>query len=77
VTDTGIDEFLMDRGVVDRYKAVCLEKIEEFVEEVVRICANEPEEILDIVLVERSKVATMVTVNRDRPEFRPPHSGLN
>jgi hypothetical protein len=37
---SGSFEFLMDSGVVDRNKVICLEEVEQFIKEVVEICVK-------------------------------------
>jgi hypothetical protein len=50
-------KFSMDSGVVDRNKLICLEEVEQFIKEVVRIVVYKYKKIMDIIIIENSRSA--------------------
>jgi len=64
----------MYRSVVNRDEAIGLEKIEEFVEKVIRIVADKLEEVLDVVTIEATDTTTSLGYIIDNIAGRTPQA---
>ena len=49
-------ELLIDSSIVDRDEAIGLQKMEEFIKEVIRVFLDEAQQVLNIVMVKSSRV---------------------
>jgi hypothetical protein len=56
-TDSMPFELLIDSGIMNRDEAIGLQKIEEFIKEVIRVFLDEVQQVLDIIVVKGLKAA--------------------
>jgi hypothetical protein len=50
-------ELSIDSGIMNRDEAIGLQKIEEFIKEVIRVFLDEVQQVLDIIVVKGLKAA--------------------
>ena len=54
-TNSMLFKLLVDSSIVDRDEAIGLQKIEEFIKEVIRVFLDEAQQVLDIIMVKGSR----------------------